>query len=182
MFPSQRPYEKLEFILRRHWLILAKEFVIFGVLLLIGIGVYYMAGEYFGDVSEVANFIFTVYVLIVWQFFFVSIVDYYLDTWIVSDHRIIDIHQTGFFKRDVSELRYSKIQDVSVKVNGFIPTIFNYGDLVIQTAGAMQEFHFQQIPKPNLVRDRILHLHDKHMRDHVGDVEIHDTLGEGTVG
>ncbi len=168
-------------MLRRHWLILSREFLGFAGLLAIGLAIYYVAGRYFGAYYEVANFLLAVYILIIWQIFFTSLVDYYLDTWIVTDHRIIDIHQTGFFRRDISELRYSKIQDVSVKINGFIPTIANYGDLIIQTAGAVQEFHFQQIPDPNRVRDRILRLHDEFIRIHVNDIEVHDTLGEGGV-
>ncbi len=183
--PFQKPYEKIEIIIRRHKWVLVGNFIQFGFLFLLGFLVYYFADlyvdfDYYG-IGELADFFLILYMLIMWQAFFVSIVDYFLDTWIITDHRVIDIHQISLFKRDVSELRYSKIQDVSVKIQGIIPTFLNFGDLIIQTAGAVQEFHFQQIPNPNQIRDKILHLHDQYMKEHLNDIEVHETLGDGTV-
>lgn len=114
------------------------------------------------------------YFLAIWQILFLTLADYYLDTWIITDHRVLDIQQLGLFRRDVSELRLSKIQDVNVKVKGLFPTFFNYGDVIIQTAGAVPEFKFKQIPNPYKVKDKILHLFDDFTKKHIGDVEVHE--------
>jgi hypothetical protein len=37
------------------------------------------------------------YYLFAWLFFFFSFIDYYLDVWIITSERIIDIQQNGFF-------------------------------------------------------------------------------------
>jgi uncharacterized membrane protein YdbT with pleckstrin-like domain len=81
---------------------------------------------------------------------------YILDVWIVTDHRIIDSTQHGFFNRSISELHISRIQDISVKTDGFIQTLLKFGDLEVQTAGTENKFHFRQIPDPEGVKNKIM--------------------------
>lgn len=178
MRPVWKPYEKVEQIIRRHRIVLFFHYLYFAFLLAFGVAVYYLAGYFLAvkalGFGEMARLILIMYFLIMWQTFFRGLMDYYLDTWIITDHRIIDIHQIGLFKRDISELRYSKIQDISVKVDGFWATMLNYGDVIIQTAGAVNEFKFYQIPKPNQVKDRVLQIYDQFSREHPNDIEIHE--------
>lgn len=123
---------------------------------------------------NLALFLLSFYFLFLWYFLFKALTDFYLDTWIVTDHRILEIHQLGLFKRDISELRLSKIQDITVKIEGLLPTFFNYGRVIIQTAGVIPEFNFEQIPNPQQVKDKILQLYDQFIKQHPGDHEIHE--------
>lgn len=176
-FPSQKSYEKIELFLKRHWLVLFFIYFGFGVLALLGPSGFYLVNEFFdlkGDILNLGEFLLGLYVLFVWYFLFKALTDFYLDTWIVTDHRILEIHQLGLFKRDVSELRLSKIQDVTVKIEGLLPTFFNYGTVIIQTAGVIPEFKFEQIPYPQQAKDRILQLYDQFIKQHPGDQEIHE--------
>lgn len=176
-FPSQKSYEKVELFLRRHWLVLFFIYFIFGILILLGLLGFYLADKFFileGDDLNLAVFLLSFYFLFIWYFLFKTLTDFYLDTWIVTDHRILEIHQLGLFKRDISELRLSKIQDVSVKIQGFLPTFFNYGQVTIQTAGEIPEFTFEQIPRPQQVKDKILQLYDQFIKQHPSDKEIHE--------
>lgn len=102
---------------------------------------------------------------------------YLLDIWIVTDHRIIDSEQHGFFKRTVAELSLSKIQDISVEISGLIPTFLDYGNLEIQTAGTENKFMFKQIPHPNEVKDIIMNLHNEFLRIHKDGIEVHEGGG-----
>lgn len=178
-FPSQKPYEKIELFLRRHWLVLFFIYLGFGILILLGLAGFYLIrqGQFFSLTENMLNLIFfllSLYLLFVWYFLFRALTDFYLDTWIVTDHRILEIHQLDLFKRDISELRLSKIQDVSVKVKGFFPTFFNYGSVVVQTAGVIPEFIFEQIPNPGQVKDKILQLYDQFIKNHPNDEEVHE--------
>lgn len=85
-----------------------------------------------------------VFSLVVW-------IDFYFDIQIVTDRRIIDVNQNRLFDRHVAELNLEDIEDVSVQVSGALPTLFNYGDVVIQTAGERANFHFRHIPHPREV-------------------------------
>jgi len=98
------------------------------------------------------------YILFIWLFGFFTFIDYYLDIWIITNKRIIDVRQEGFFSRTVSELKIAKIQDVTSELKGFFQFIFRYGDVHVQTAAEKQRFNFMQIPKPEQVRDIIIKL------------------------
>ena len=93
--------------------------------------------------------------------FFILWIDFYLDAWIVTNERIININQKGFFNRDISELKLTKIQDVTSEIVGFIPTILGYGNIYVQTAAEMERFAFYQIPNPNEVKNIIVQLQEK---------------------
>ncbi len=172
-----KSYEKIEFFLRRHWIILFFHYLSAGFMMLIGIVIFFLADSFFVltvKTYDLSLFLLSLYTLMVWQFLFRELTDFYLDTWIVTDHRVLEIHQLGLFKRDISELRLSKIQDVNVKVEGFLPTLFNYGHVIIQTAGTNPEFKFEQIPSPQKIKDQILHLYDRFNKEHPDDQEIHE--------
>jgi len=177
IFPSQKSYEKIELFLRRHWLVLFFIYFGFIIMILFGLVLFYLANDFFNFQRNnlyLAEFLLSLYILSVWYFLFKTLTDFYLDTWIVTDHRILEIHQLGLFKRDVSELRLSKIQDVTVKVEGLLPTFFNYGEVIIQTAAEIPEFKFEQIPHPQQVKDKILQLYDQFIKQHPADQEIHE--------
>ncbi len=93
-----------------------------------------------------------------WIFAFVMFMDYWLDVFIVTEKRIIDIDQTGIFSRTVSELRLYRIQDVTAQVKGIWQSMFDYGEVFIQTAGEVERFHFENIPHPNRLAKEILEL------------------------
>lgn len=176
-FPFQKSYERVELFLRRHWLVLFFIYLGFAIMTLLGLTGFYLANNFFGlrgNNLNLAEFLLSLYILSVWYFFFKTLTDFYLDTWIVTDHRILDIHQLGLFKRDISELRLSKIQDVTVKTEGLLPTFFNYGTVIIQTAGVIPEFKFEQVPHPQQVKDRILQLYDQFIKQHPSDQEVHE--------
>jgi hypothetical protein len=48
-----------------------------------------------------------------------------------------------------------KIQDMTAKIKGFLPSFFHFGDLRIQTAGEKGEFILDQIEDPELVKQVI---------------------------
>jgi len=45
------------------------------------------------------------------------------------------------------------VQDISYNQKGIFGTIFNYGNVTIQTAGEIPNFEFEIVPKPNEVVD-----------------------------
>lgn len=101
---------------------------------------------------------FSLYYLFIWLFFFYSFLDYYLDIWIVTNYRIINIEQNGLFDRIISEQKLYRVQDVTSEIKGIIPTFFDYGDVYVQTAAEKERFIFKQIPHASEVRKKILAL------------------------
>lgn len=65
--------------------------------------------------------------------FFFHYIMWYFTIYVVTNQRIRQITQKGFFGKDVVELRLSKIQNISYNIPGFSGEIFGYGTIVIQT-------------------------------------------------
>src|SRR3989344_5033211 len=66
--------------------------------------------------------IYSAILLIAWVIFFTVWTNYYLDVLIVTDKRIIDVEQRGFFSRQASTLRLDRIQDIAVSISGILAT------------------------------------------------------------
>lgn len=170
--PNKKPDEKTVFLLRRHWIVPAKLLSALGVMAALPVAGYIFAADEFPRLLTnpvlvplmilAASF----YYLAIWMFVFQEVVDYYLDTWIVTTERIINIEQYGLFRRVSAELHIGNIVDATSEVRGFLHTFLNYGDVLIQTAGERTRFHFKQVPRPEEVRQTVLKLVDEDKTKH----------------
>src|SRR3989344_3750200 len=113
------------------------------------------------DLSLFAG-VYALILLIAWMIFFVIWTNYYLDVMIVTNLRIIDVDQKGFFSREIATLGIDKIQDITVNISGVLATFLDFGTLKIQTAAEVSEFIIRDIPKPNEVKSIIYNLHNQH--------------------
>lgn len=117
----------------------------------------YLPGLYSGR----EEFVFMGAVLateILWVLIFLTIADYYLDIWVVTNSRVVFIELHGLFSRTVSSVNLENIQDVSTEVRGFLPMILRYGNVVIQSAGTRGQFVFRHVPNPHEIKDMILEM------------------------
>ncbi len=74
---------------------------------------------------------------------------------VVTDRRLIDIDQHGFFDRTISELFYSGIDDVSYRKKGLLATIFGYGFVLIRTTGSAADIEVRRVKQPAKLHDLI---------------------------
>ena len=168
--PAQQPGEEIVKIIRPALFILLKKVVTFLVLNILPLLLFFLAiinypGLLTGQLSWPLLILgASVYYLSMWLLFFFSFIDYYLDTWIVTNRRIIDIELKGLFFHTVSEQELVKVQDITSEIKGFFPTIFSYGDVYMQTAGEVERFHFKQVPHPDVIRDMIIKLADENKK------------------
>jgi uncharacterized membrane protein YdbT with pleckstrin-like domain len=92
---------------------------------------------------------------------FINYLHWFFNVYLVTTERIIDIDFNNLVHRELSSTRVSKVQDVTYKVNGVIRSIFDYGDVYIQTAGTEENFDFHAVPAPQLVVKKIGELIEK---------------------
>lgn len=150
---NPRPGEYIILYIHRHWIILFASILKSLSLIVLPIIVYW--GLMLQGILEwqgLSGLLFilgsSLFYLYVWLFLFNSLLDHYLDVWIVTNERIINVEQINLFSRLISEKQLDKMQDITVVAKGFWATIFNYGDVHIQTAGSVERFVFKQIPNP----------------------------------
>lgn len=165
-FKDQREGEHILKIVHRHWFnILIQFFVIIFALLAIFGSLFFILFFYPALLQAIGYqtvlFIETTAIIFTWLYAFLIWIDYYLDVWIITDQRIVNIEQKGLFLRAASELQLSKIQDVTTDVVGLIPTVLNYGDVFVQTAGEKERFRFRQVPDPYALKGLIMELYKK---------------------
>ena len=92
-------------------------------------------------------------------------VDWYLDLWVLTSQKIIDIQQMGLFRRLVMTYSIDNIQGVTVKTGGPLATFFKYGNAEIKILGQQNPVIFREIPNAALVQDKILHTHQNYLKN-----------------
>lgn len=167
---SLDPGEKIIRAVRKHWIMfLGPTIFTFLAFVLppigfLAVGVF-LPDPVFDTVLKYFSFIlfgYSLWLLLTWVFFFIQWTNYYLDVWYITDKRIIEINQKGIFHREVSNLRFDKIQDISVEVRGIIATFLKFGHLRVQTAAEdSRSFVMESAYHPEEVRRIIFDLHNK---------------------
>ncbi|HEY0965207.1 MAG TPA: PH domain-containing protein [Candidatus Saccharimonadales bacterium] len=127
-FDGQRDGEELLFIFRRHIIAMRKGF--YG--LLIPFMITSIPPLIWQDKLEL--FLLPLaglgIGLLIFAYHFIM---WYFTVYIVSNERLRQVTQRGFFGKDVVELRLSKVQNISYNIPGFSGEVFGYGTIVIQT-------------------------------------------------
>lgn len=127
-FDGQRDGEQLLFVFRRHIIAMRKGFYC----LLIPLALTSIPPLIWQNNLEL--FLLPVGGLIVGLILFgYHFIMWYYTYYIVTDQRIRQVTQRGFFGKDVIELRLSKIQNISYNIPGLSGELFQFGTIVIQT-------------------------------------------------
>lgn len=166
LFPGKKEDERILLILRKHWAILAgktSKTVFLAILLIIACIILpkifpVLLAE---ELRPVFVLLISAYCLGVWLYFFINWVDYYLDVWIITDERIIDVEQAGLLNRVSAEQKIYRVQDVTAEVKGLLQTFWGFGTLYVQTAGEEKRFTFENIPDPYKVKRIIMDAYEK---------------------
>lgn len=91
---------------------------------------------------------------------FVSAYIYHSSVLLLTNEKLIEVHYTSLFNRTVTQASLGEIQDVTVQQVGLFPRIFNYGLLIIETAGEKHNFTFEYTPNPNVFSREITEAHE----------------------
>lgn len=146
-------------IIRRHWFVLLAPSLSIFFLLLLPALLPLLPFELFNagiSLGALGTFLFSLYLLFLLLFAFLIWMNYYLDVWIITSERIIDIEQHNLFSRTISEFPMSRVQDISIDIHGIIETFFKFGDLKVQTAGSHEGFVINDAPDLYAAKDLIL--------------------------
>ncbi len=153
--------EQILLFRRRHWLTLILSLIPISI----GIIVVFAAPFFISAAADSLNISLSLVwfgamliLQIFWTVSFVIITDYYLDTWIVTNNRLVFIELHSLFRRSVSSIDLGAIQDLTVEVYGILPTFFKYGTIVVHTSGDEQGFRFKDIPQPYAFKDELLRI------------------------
>ena len=145
-FDGQRDGEEVIKVFRRHIIAMRKGFYFLVVPLAIGaippliwqnnLELFILPFAGFG-----IGLLFFAYHFIIW----------YYSVFILTNQRLRQITQKGFFGSDVVELKLSKIHNISYNVPGFSGEVFHFGTITIQTY--VGDLVIQNVENPEKIYD-----------------------------
>lgn len=154
-----RQWEKVEFVIRRHWIVFFRIwfYAITGVIiwvLLLGI---------------LGTYVWVLFLMnIFWMFFalflYIDWLNNELDLLVITNNRIICVEQKSFLNRAVWECNLGQVQEVTSEIQWFFSNILNYGTIIIKTAGSTTNLDMTYAPDPLNNCRKILNVVD-HYRD-----------------
>ncbi|MDO4868282.1 MAG: PH domain-containing protein [bacterium] len=162
-FVGQRDDEDFLFVFRKHIIAMRKGFyLLLGIFALsclpvpigivtgsAGMEILYIPLAGFG-----VGLIFFLYHLMIW----------YFSIYIVTDQRIRQVTQKGFFGKTVIDIPLSKIQSINYTIPGFFADIFRFGTINILTI--VGDLEIKNVEYPEEIYNRL--------QDVVGEIETED--------
>jgi hypothetical protein len=154
---NMSPWEKIEFVLRRHWIM----YIFLGVRILFSIlltGVALLINHPIVHILIILFWMaFLIYIYIAW-------LNHELDLFVVTNNRIVWVEQISFLNRIVSECNLWQVQEVNSQSKWFLANILNFWLITIQTAWNTSNFEMDWAPNPMQSSRKILNIVD-HYRD-----------------
>ena len=96
--------------------------------------------------------------------FFVGFYIFRHNLLIFTNAHLIQIDVNSLFSHRVSQVAFARVQDVSGTRTGVLQTIFNFGNVEIQSAGEEEKFIFRNAPDPQGIADEALEIHEEALR------------------
>lgn len=113
-----------------------------------------------GDTSVGILFVAVTWILIAWLFAWFRWTDYFLDVMVITDKRIFEVKQNGFWNREVTSFGIDRVENIKVTQVGILASLLNYGDILVETASENENLHLTYVPNPNDVKKLINELQD----------------------
>lgn len=169
-FEGQDPDEKILLLLRAHP-ITNFPWIIFAIFVFIIPFIFPQIAAYTGfDLAALPQTyllaLLIINYLLVLIIVFEGFLGWYFNVTLITNEKVIDIDFEQLLYKAVDLAPLSKIEEADSVTAGIIGTVFNFGSVKIQTAGATVAIEMHNIPRPTLVSDMILDLIAK-PHDHV---------------
>lgn len=153
-FENQEHDEKILLILRAHFItntswILTSFFLIIipPVLNMVSSELHIFPFSLSGNLSFV---LFAFYYILVFIFIFINFMTWFYNITFVTNKRIVDVDFSNIVHHDIAATKLNLIEDVKYVQIGFLRSLFNYGNVFMQTAGEKENFEAIAVPKPAL--------------------------------
>lgn len=156
-FQEQEKNEEIILLLRRHfitnvpWIL----FVLFLAILPITFPLLAITFPFPPLSSLTIVFMVSFYYLILFGLALLNFTLWYFHIGLVTNIRIVDIDLSGLLYRHVATARHESVEEVTYDQIGFVTSLFNYGNVHVQTAGATANIEFDRVPRPAKVADII---------------------------
>ncbi len=157
-FSGKGDDEEVIICLHRHWFTMIGKIVAMIFMLIIPLFLFGLIKkiEIVTQINGITLFIYLIYYMTLWLSAIYAITMYLMDSFIVTNKRVLISIQKGFFHRTLYETRLDNIQDITTEITGLIPTTLHFGNIDIKTASLNNELVFENLSRPNDVKTHIM--------------------------
>ncbi len=127
-FPGQHAGEKVVLVFRQHPVVMRKP-LIYGMLAIL-FGLFPLIAFPLSNLALQISLIIPVLVFVYWFYHWVG---WYYSVYVVTEQRLIDIEQKGFFNRKVKEVGFDKVQSINYHIKGMQAALLKFGDITVET-------------------------------------------------
>ncbi|MBW4061321.1 PH domain-containing protein [Candidatus Saccharibacteria bacterium] len=154
-FPGQHTGESVDFVFRQHPLVMRKR-LIYGMFALVLAALPWDFPQIYDSPAVthwvgITSMVIIAAVLFAW---FQKWVGWYYSVYIVTDRRVIEIKQRGFFRRSVNEWQLNNISNVNYDIGGFQAVIFGFGDIICKSY--LGDFSIKTVHHPADIHQQLL--------------------------
>lgn len=150
-FASQHHEEQVLMVLRQHPIVNLRWILIAFVMILVPYTVLPLIPVFDVVPGRFQFFAFIGWYLLTLAFIVENFLYWYFNIYVITDERIVDIDFYSLIHRSISSAKIENIEDTTATTKGVLGSVFNFGDVNIQTAAEQREFEFLKVPQPATV-------------------------------
>ncbi|HEY2003998.1 MAG TPA: PH domain-containing protein [Candidatus Saccharimonadia bacterium] len=158
------PGEQITRIIHRHPLTLLPTLFTSVLLILVALAFAFGEGRYPDTIPFPRLMVFALVVILLVLaalIFLIGLFVYQRNVLIFTNVHLLVAEQYGLFSHRISQVAFVRVQDVTGTRKGIARTIFNYGDVEIESAGAEEKFIFRGASDPQEIADEALEIHER---------------------
>lgn len=156
-FEGEDPGEKVLYVLRKS-LVTNFGWVLLSILFIV---VPSFVDEFIFSSADLSRFITpqlafnltALWYVFTFGFIFTRYINWYFNVYVITNMRIIDMDFYSLLARSVSVAPLRNIEDITYDVHGTFESLFNVGDVTIQTAAERPRFDFEKVDNPAKIHD-----------------------------
>lgn len=164
-FANQKTHEEVVLFLRAHLITNFLWFVIFIFLLFVPLFYFIIFKNFPSPLAFIpetfANFFVVFYYFLVFAYALFNFLNWFYNILLITNLGVIDIDYSDILYHDVAFTNFNLVEDVNYTKVGFFRSLFNYGDIFVQTAGGRENLEGLGVPNParaaHIISDSIGH-------------------------
>jgi hypothetical protein len=98
------------------------------------------------------------YYLSVFGYTLLKFAEWYFNVGLITSQRVVDVDMYNILSRNIAEAPIPSIKEVNFNQKGVLQSLFNYGDVFIQTEAREQNFEFSRVPHPSAIAEILTEL------------------------
>lgn len=164
-FSQQDPDEHIELLLRQHWVtnISWVALTLIGLvapIIIAGVGNFILQTLTLSISTNMIIALLILWYLLIVVFATENYLFWYFNIYVITNERLIDVTFSSLLSRQTTEVRLHDVQSARSTLKGILGSLFNFGDVSVETAAERLNIAFLSVPRPDFVSERINTLTD----------------------